>query len=42
MTIQTSLGRFAKAGAVDHAKKQDIAEMSEKFRASGGEVYMKE
>jgi phosphomethylpyrimidine synthase len=28
--------------AVDLARKQGMAEMSEKFRAAGGEVYVKE
>jgi phosphomethylpyrimidine synthase len=33
---------FAKAGAVEQARKQGMAEMSEKFRALGGEVYVAE
>jgi hypothetical protein len=34
--------RFAKAGAVEQARKQSMEEMSEKFRASGREVYVTE
>jgi hypothetical protein len=33
---------FAKAGAVEQVRKRGMAEMSEKFRASGGEMYVKE
>jgi phosphomethylpyrimidine synthase len=31
---------FAKAGAVEQARKQGMAELSAKFRASGAEVYV--
>jgi phosphomethylpyrimidine synthase len=33
---------FAKAGAVEQARKQGIVEMSAKFRALGAEVYVEE